>query len=301
MESCLKALIAQMEPDDEIIMVDNGSTDRTVAIAESLGRVSTLKSSASTISAVRNFGASKAAGDILAFIDIDCYIREGWRKAVESILSDKSIDATGSLYDLPEDATWVETVWWSSRPKEATKTHYMVGGNFVIRSHVFQAIRGFDEKLVTDEDSDIGERLNQEGYVIVDDPRAGAVHHGNPKTLWEFVSKEKWHASSIMETMKRHGLDKPMVMTFGFIGACLFALMAALYSIMVDSRALVLLPVVLVVPILTAGYRVYQFRQYRLFMHLTLLYLLFYVVRSLTVVEMVVKGMIARRGHTESA
>ena len=288
-DRCLTHIVKQMRPNDEIIMVDNSSTDNTVELASEYKQVRIVKGPGRTISASRNFGVTMATGNTLAFIDIDCLINEGWRAAAETVLSDKDVDATGSLYDLPETPSWVEKAWWSSRPAEAARTHYMVGGNFVIRKEVFQAVGGFDENLITDEDSDLGARLTDEGYVIVDDPGVGAVHLGNPKTLREFVVKEKWHASSMIDTMKKHGLDKPMAMTLAFMACCLFSVVAAVYSAVLDSRALILLLSILLIPVVTAAYRVFQFRQYRFFFYLTVLYFLFYIVRSITIVELSIK------------
>ena len=63
--------------DSEIIVVDGGSTDATVKIAERYAdRV--LISSKKSPSIQRNLGAKTAAGSLLAFIDADTVASEFW-------------------------------------------------------------------------------------------------------------------------------------------------------------------------------------------------------------------------------
>jgi glycosyltransferase involved in cell wall biosynthesis len=57
----------------EVIVADNRSTDRTAALAASRGCL-VVQEEKRVIGAVRNRGASKASGDILAFIDADSRI-----------------------------------------------------------------------------------------------------------------------------------------------------------------------------------------------------------------------------------
>lgn len=60
--------------DYEVIVVDNGSVDRTVPIAYENGAKLVLKSGL-TISALRSCGARLAKGQILMFLDTDCNVR----------------------------------------------------------------------------------------------------------------------------------------------------------------------------------------------------------------------------------
>lgn len=283
--SCLNSITCQMEPLDEIIIIDNGSTDKTLELVKVFNITELLISDKSTIAALRNLGAAQANGNVFAFIDIDCIICNNWRHAVEKVLCDSSIAATGSLYDLPENPSWIEKAWWSSKPAKAEKARYMVGGNFIIRKEIFQELHGFDPTLITDEDSDFGVRLNKQGYTIIDDPQISAVHLGNPKDIREFIKKEKWHSASIIATMRKHGIDKPMLMTIAFMIFGLLSLLILFYSIWYDARALLLVPLFLSVPFGTTVYRVVQYGHYRFFLPLLVLYFFFYAVRSVTILE----------------
>lgn len=282
---CLDYMLREMTDRDEIIIVDNGSTDASLDIARRYDRVSILAHPDITIGALRNRGAAVARGDVLAFIDCDCLIWSGWRQAVEEVLADETVHATGSHFDLSLEPTWIERAWIPPRRTSPVKTHYMPSGNLVVRKSVYDAIGGFDEQLVTDEDTEIGHRLNQNGYCIIDAPGVRVKHQGNAKTLGQFTGKEKWHATSITTSMSAQAFDKPMVMTFVFMLSVLAVLVSLPLSFFFPVNPWWSVGAVLIAPILTALYRAHTFGVYRYIPHLVLLFFIFYAVRSMVILE----------------
>ncbi len=284
---CLDHLLREMGHDDEIIVVDNGSTDDTLSIVKRYHKVRSSIFPEVTIAALRNRGADIANGDFLAFIDADCLVCEGWRKAVEAVLSDDAIKVTGSICDVPASGTWIEKAWWSSR-RSKKMVHYIASANLVIRRDTFNEVSGFNEKLITDEDTEICFRIRERGYGIMEDPGVRVIHLGNAKTFGDFVRKEKWHATSILSTMSRQRIDKPMIMTFMFMICVLLALLLVPFVLSGKlSPMYLILPVV--VPLVTALYRVGQHRNFQYLPHLIVLYSVFYFARSLTVTEALFK------------
>lgn len=180
----------------EVVVVDNGSEDRTIEIAKNTGAAVYEKPSL-TISGLRNFGASQAQGRILVFLDADCTVEKNWLEAASSYLEMQDVAAFGSAPIVPPDSTWVQRTWFHIREKQQPieDVDWLESMNMFIPRHVFFAVGGFDESLITCEDYDLSRRLGRHGR-IVSDKRIRAVHHGEAKTLIHFFEKERWRATS---------------------------------------------------------------------------------------------------------
>lgn len=291
---CLEHIIAEMESTDEIIVVDNGSTDETLEIVRKYEKVVVLQHPAVTIAALRNRGAEIAKGTLLAFIDSDCLVCQGWRMAVENAMSDDSIHATGSMSAVPAAAPWVERAWLSQRFKSRTKVPYMGSANFIVRKDVFEDVNGFDETLVTDEDTDIGMRITGRGYNVVDDPATRIIHLGNSKTIAQYYKRQKWHSTSVMKTAFKGGLDKPFIMTILFMLSCAFSIFYLLISKFSGISFILLATSLLMVPAFTVLYKITIFKNINYFFYLVVLYFIFYSARSITITQLFFKRLFSR-------
>lgn len=282
---CLDAIVAQLQQGDEIIVVDNGSTDKSLDNIRTIQNISIVYSPDVTIGAVRNAGANIAKGQILAFIDADCVICPAWRDNVISTLNLNTVVATGSKVVIPENAGWLEKAWYSQRNSQCSRVSYINSGNFIILRKVFEEIGGFSEDLITGEDSELGWRINKAGYSILDNPEIKTIHLGNPKSLKNFYMKEKWHAIGMMGTFKISCFDKPLIMTVVFALCNLIAIIIIFVSIVrVISVSGVITAVVLAsfVPVVTACYRVIRYKNTRYFFHLICLYWVYFIARTNT-------------------
>src|SRR5688572_30164841 len=76
--SCLQALLRNSDGNTEILVVNDGSTDRTAEIAREHGvTVLSTNTPRSGPAAARNLGANHASGEILFFVDADVVIQPG--------------------------------------------------------------------------------------------------------------------------------------------------------------------------------------------------------------------------------
>jgi glycosyltransferase involved in cell wall biosynthesis len=226
----------------EVLVIDNGSSDRTVEIVRTKGAKVFVMPDL-TISGLRNFGASKAGGKILAFLDADCTVAPTWLASAAHYLDNNEIACFGGPPGIPDEGTWVQKAWFRVREKksEVIEVEWLESMNMFIPRKTFLAVGGFDESLVTCEDYDLSLRLMRLGKIIAD-RRIVAVHHGEAADLRHFFRKELWRATSNFQGVKSHGFhwrELPSLVVPPVY--CLLPLLAigyALTRILLDGDAL---------------------------------------------------------------
>jgi glycosyltransferase involved in cell wall biosynthesis len=227
--SCLDALLEASRGYGlgEVIMVDNGSTDGSYEFVREqyADAVSVHQLRGVTISALRNYGARIARGDHLCFVDADCVVAPDYLHQAARVLASVRASACGSSYALPTPAHWIERVWHTMHARSGDGyVKYLNAGNFVVERAAFETVGGFEERLVTGEDAEIGQRLQSRGYRIFESHGVRVVHLGNPKTLRHFYRKQRWHALGMFGTFRTDILDRPVLMMFAFLLLNLLAL-----------------------------------------------------------------------------
>ena len=82
----------------EIIVVDNGSTDDTVAVASAYPKTRVLKEAVPGTNRARQTGFESATGDIVAFIDADNWLPENWSATAIKYLTRKNVAGVSGAY-----------------------------------------------------------------------------------------------------------------------------------------------------------------------------------------------------------
>jgi Glycosyl transferase family 2 len=256
---CLESILAETrEVAAEIIVVDNGSTDRSVEVAKAAG-ARIIERPLERVAALRNAAARVATGEFLAFVDADHELRSGWTDAAILGLRDATVCATGAQYHAPTDGTWVQQMYDRFRRHQPGRrdVDWLPSGNVVIRRDVFNRIGGFDTSLETCEDVDFCQRLKATGGRLVADDRLRSIHRGDPKTLKALFLGELWRGRDNLRVSLRvpltprslPGIAIPVVnllalaaiaggaLTWGLGGSALMAGGAAVFSLLVAARA----------------------------------------------------------------
>lgn len=84
LENCLKSIAGQDLMPDEVIVVDNNSTDRSCEIAKKYPFVRVIKEKKQGIVFARNAGFNQAKSDIIGRIDADTVLASGWVRYVKN-------------------------------------------------------------------------------------------------------------------------------------------------------------------------------------------------------------------------
>nr|MDO8134499.1 glycosyltransferase [Candidatus Njordarchaeum guaymaensis] len=156
----------------EIIVVDGGSRDETVKIAERFAR-KVYQINERGISKARNYGARKSVGEILVFLDADVTPRADFvEKVIETFNDGEIVGATCNI--MPAHPRLAELVFFlfynrlirlCSRFKPHSRGEFMA-----VRRKEFISVNGFNEKLPCLEDHDLAFRISRLGkFVFISD------------------------------------------------------------------------------------------------------------------------------------
>jgi O-antigen biosynthesis protein len=183
---CLEGLKNLVYPDCEVIVVDDGSTDRTAAIASEYDcRVIRTKNQG--LSSARNTGWQAASGEIVAYIDDDAYPDPHWLQYIAStFLNTMNVShaAVGGPNVTPlTDGPIARCV--AHAPGGPThvllsdrEAEHIPGCNIAFRKSCLHAIGGFDTQFrVAGDDVDVCWRLQQRGWTLGFNPAAVVWHH----------------------------------------------------------------------------------------------------------------------------
>lgn len=148
----LEALVAQQDsPAFEVIVSDNGSTDATVAIAESYADRLVLRvvdsSALSGVSHARNAGAASATTAHLLFCDADDKVSPHWvRTMTQALARDDIVGGPLELTELSEPAAlnYRGTPPDDELPLAMRFLPYATGANMGVRRDVWASLGGFD-------------------------------------------------------------------------------------------------------------------------------------------------------------
>lgn len=206
---CLESLTKLVFARDrfEVLVIDNGSRDRTLAIADSFKdrlNLKVLQQAGVRISALRNLGARAATGDILAFLDADCLAPADWLDQMLVLAPANGAGVLGAHYLLPEDSSWVGRTWhrYQEAPKSGEVSH-VPAGDLIMRREDFLKLGGFDETIQTNEDYELCERARKAGMDVRAFPQIGVIHLGTAQSLRVFFRKQAWHGTHVIKVFLR--------------------------------------------------------------------------------------------------
>jgi len=174
LEASLKSIRELRPPPLECIVVDDGSTDGSVEIAQAAG-VTVVKSPEQRGPAyARNLGARTARGEILLFLDADVMVSpDALARLAARFSEDPERDAVIGSYDHDPGSPNLISQYryllhYYTHQRGQTRTYVFWTGCGAIRAGVFRAHGGFDETRTRPmmEDVELGIRLSQAGGQI---------------------------------------------------------------------------------------------------------------------------------------
>ena len=187
---CLGSILAQNYKKIEVIIVDNFSKDKTLQIAQKY--TSNCFRFGNERSAQRNFGAQKAKGKWLLFIDADMQLtKKCLKEALKKAQKGKFIIAFPEL-------SQGQNFWEKSIALERNlyQKEKILAGARLFPKKLFLKLKGFDQSLIAGEDWDITIRAKTFGYKLVF-TISKIIHKENFKNLRDLLKKKAYYSKNI--------------------------------------------------------------------------------------------------------
>jgi len=188
LEKCLASLEGQLSNADEIIVIDNNSTDDTPKVILKKKQalpIQTYKTAMSGYPNLYNLAITKSTKQIVVFLDDDCeaaknflsQIRERFRKKLGFVLQGKtlSLPRNNIFAEISEDHL---TNWIYGNMVKKNMLSVIDNRNVAIPRTIIEKIGGFSNDMVLgSEDVEMGMRLFIAGIPIIYDPQLLTFHH----------------------------------------------------------------------------------------------------------------------------
>jgi glycosyltransferase involved in cell wall biosynthesis len=187
---CIESLLALDYPLDDIMVIDDGSIDRTAEIVRRYTKVRLVQQDRNRgLAAARNRGLHEARHDLVASIDADVVVAKDWFTSIIRVAEEfpkasgyggRTIETVSrTLGDKFRDLHMSQD--WGSN--QIVRPHFLFGSNTLMRRDHILPLGGYDERLKTNgEDVNLADRLGNIDRYFVFDP-APVCYHLREDTL----------------------------------------------------------------------------------------------------------------------
>jgi GT2 family glycosyltransferase len=235
---CLDAITKALPNKKEIIVVDDGSTDRTREIISQFKVKLICQTKNKGAAAAKNVGLGQAAGEIIAFIDSDCIIQESYFTDLIQVLDDTklSVGGVGGVISPFEGGLISDSFsirFFGCSPIGETKIREidsLSGGSSIYPKTVLSKVGGFDECLGGGEDFDLNVRIRKIGYKLLLVPYV-EVFHIHPVRLSQLTKKWFNYGKLSFAVSQKNGLKKDVSFSLGWFYSCFALLLTGLITL----------------------------------------------------------------------
>ena len=250
-----------------------------------------------SISSLRNYGAEKAKGEYLAFLDADISLSPNWTNCMLDELHDPKGNRVliSAIQKNSERANSIEKIRTAlNNISKDSNIDSLAGSNLFLNAETFKSAGGFPSKLTTCEDIYFTNKVSSLGLLYLSS-RATFVHLGEDKDYIGMFKKEIWRGLSNLQSLKGRKIPLrefpsifiPVVLMLLFI-LSIIMLIQGLYIPSIISISILLIPVI----VYSIRLRKHSVNQKIKFIDLLAFYIVYFSARSIGIYKWLYKILI---------
>ena len=202
MRPCLESLRKLDYPNYEVIIVDDGSRDRTAEISMDFPEFRLIRQPNKGLSTARNVGMQAARGEVIAYTDSDCVVDPHWLTLMMRSMTENNFDGCGGPNYAPHEDGWIEACCAASPGAPChvltadDRAEHLAGCNMVFTKAALEKVGGFDAQFTNaGDDVDICWRLLDAGMTLGFCP-AAFVWHFRRNTIKAYYGQQRGYGKA---------------------------------------------------------------------------------------------------------
>ncbi len=229
----LRAALDSVAGVGEVIVVDDGSTDTTGAIARARGARVIRHERPSGPAAARNAGIRNCRGDIVLLLDADARAEPGWFHPLLARLSDPAVSGVAPRIRTQGDPTTLGRYEAAAGPLDLGPIPGLVGHDqpvpfvsttaLLLRRRAWEEVGGFDEGLRFGEDLDLAWRLAAHARPLAYEPAVTVWHEHRAGIADHLRNRYRYGTASGALARRHRGLVRaavaPPLLSAAFLAA----------------------------------------------------------------------------------
>jgi cellulose synthase/poly-beta-1,6-N-acetylglucosamine synthase-like glycosyltransferase len=293
LKNCLKSIAEIDYPKErlEVIIADGMSTDESAEVARAFG-ATVVENRKQTVSPGRNVAFEHSRGDIIAFTDADCIVDKNWiRNSIKYFDGTNNVVACvgGPNLTPPDENDFGRAVGFVFNQglfaagsiyarvlNTILEVKSIPGCNAVYRREALQKVMPIDESLLTCDDTELNQRILDNGYKLLYTPDVFVWHYRRPNPKGLFKQMYRYAIGRLQVGKRNHrminpthilvGLSLPLGILLFLLSPTIFLFLLSLYFLIIvfyslkafrESRSIgVALRVAVVITIILVGWSI---------------------------------------------